>query len=41
MGQAEKPTRDISGLGEEVKPKIQTDFREQPQEEAASEVTEI
>lgn len=36
MGKAEKPARDVSGLGEEVKPKVQMDFREQPQEEAAS-----
>lgn len=32
---------DDSGLGEEVKPRIQEDFREQQQKEAASEVTGI
>lgn len=41
MGKAKQPPRDDSGLGKEVQPEMQGDFREQLQKEAASEVIGI
>lgn len=41
VGKAQQPPWDDSGLGGEVKPEMQGDFREQPQKEDASEFIEI